>query len=98
MKPLKVFYDECIQSKIRQCELRSNNIRSRSGCIRRRAEINRALATYIEDHRAELIEDMLHSGVERDLGKINAALLKAFWSVFPIDAFTAAEDLQTFRH
>lgn len=98
MKALKVFYDECIESKIRQCELRSNNVHGRSGCIRRRAEINRALATYIEDHRAELIEEMLQSGVERDLGRINAALLKAFWSAFPVDTFTAVEDLQAFRH
>jgi len=98
MKPLQVFYEECIQSKIRQCELRSNNVRGKSGCIRRRAEINRAMAAYIEDNRADLIETMLNSGVERDLRKINAALLKAFWSMFPLRAFAAGEDGHSFEH
>ncbi len=98
MKPLRVFYEECIQSKIRQCELRSNNVRGRSGCVRRRAEINRAMAIYIEDNRAELIETMLNGGVDRDLRKINAALLKAFWRVFPISAFGTGEELPPFEH
>lgn len=98
MKPLRVFYEECILSKIRQCELRSNSVRGSSGCIRRRAEINRAMATYLEDNKAELIDVMLNNGVGTDLRKINIALSKAFWSLFPVNAFSGVEYTQPFEH
>lgn len=88
MKHLAVFYDECICSKIRQCDLRAARINGRSHCSRRRAEINLAQAAFFEDQKERLIESMLQNGVGKDLTKINKALIKAFVDAFPARAFS----------
>lgn len=87
MKPLHVFYDECIRTKIRQCDLRASRITCRSRCAKRRAEISRAQAAFFEDNMDELIQKMLANGVGRNLAKINASLIKAFIETFPNDVF-----------
>ena len=94
MKHLALFYEECICSKIRQCDLRAARISSRSHCSRRRAEINRAQAAYFEDNKERLIESMLRNGVGRDLAKINKSLIKAFVAAFPARAFSVESNGQ----
>ena len=87
MKPLEVFYDECIRSKILKCDLRASRVKRRSHCDRHRAEVNRAQAAFFEDNKDQLIQKMLGNGVGRDLEKINIALIKAFLNVFPAKTF-----------
>ncbi|MCK8601537.1 hypothetical protein [Desulfoferrobacter suflitae] len=94
MKPLKVFYDECIQSKILKCDLRAARVRQSSHCIKQFAEINRAQAAFFEDNKEQLIQKMLNNGVGRDLAKINGALLQAFLEVFPARAFRIKSEHQ----
>jgi len=92
MKPLEVFYDECIESKIRKCDLRAIRLTNPTHCTRRRAEINRAQAAFFEDNKEQLIQKMLGNGVGRDLAKINASLVKAFQEVFPPRTFRIESD------
>jgi hypothetical protein len=94
MKPIEIFYDECIGSKIRQCDMRASRITHKTHCVRRRAEINRAQAAFYEDNKDRLIQKMMRNGVGRDLTKINASLIEAFLQVFPAKTFSIENELQ----
>jgi len=94
MKPLEVFYDECIQSKILKCDLRASRVKRGSHCTRHRAEINRAQAAFFEDNKEQLVQKMLSNGVGRDLAKINASLIKAFLEVFSAKVFSIESERQ----
>lgn len=94
MKPLELFYDECIQSKILKCDLRASRVKRISHCTKYRAEINRAQAAFFEDNKEQLIQKMLNNGVGRDLARINTSLIKAFLEVFSARVFSIESERQ----
>lgn len=82
MKSLETFYEQCIESKIVQCELKAR-ANGRSYCSRKYAEQKQALATFFEDRKERLIQEMVKENLGMDLSRINSFLNLSFFLAFP---------------
>jgi hypothetical protein len=80
MKPLDKFYEECIRSKIARCESKASRINGRSQCIRHHAELMRVQATFLEDEKERLVQEMIKNkeSLKMDLAGINDFLNASF--------------------
>lgn len=87
MKALKTFYDECIASKIAQCD-RKAKIMDRPNCSKAHAELRRTQAVFFEDRKEQLIEEMVRKNIGRDLARINAFLIESFLAFYPERAYS----------
>lgn len=87
MKQLETFYDECIEIKIMQCDLKALPLNGRPHCTRRLAERKLAQAVFLEDRKNQLIKDMIEAKVGRDLSCIGSFLNRSFEDSFPEAVF-----------
>ena len=81
MKTLDTFYRECIDTRIAKCDLVAK-ANGRSFCTKIHAELRIAQATFLEDEKERLVEEMIRQGFGMELSRINAFLNESFFVAF----------------
>lgn len=89
MKTMEVFYLECIEAKIAQCEKRAMRLHGRFPCMQIQSDLKRAQIAFLEDRKEELALKMVETMVGKDLNKISQFLNRAFLLEFSLPVHAA---------
>lgn len=82
MTPSESFYRDYINREITLCDRQASRITSKNPCLRQHAEVKRVQAAFYEDHKEELIDEMVRYNLETDVGKIHSFLAESFINTF----------------